>query len=150
MEYCPVDSWVGADAIAHHPGHLIVKGQVADLAACQLALQRWLKQKADQHLVPWLQTVSQTTQLPFDKAVIRSQKKRWASCSSHKVINLNCKLLLIPPPLVNYIFVHELCHTVHMNHSPQFWQLVSVYLPNYKQLDKALDQAWQTFPLWAR
>lgn len=115
---------------------------------CQEALRRWLTRKAYLHLIPWLERVSQDVTLTFSKASVRGQKTRWASCSSKKSISLNYKLLFLPPHLVRYVFIHELCHTIHLNHSLNFWTLVAQKEPNYKQLDIELRKAWRYVPTW--
>ena len=69
---------------------------------------------------------------------IRAQKTRWGSCSSKKNINLNCKLLFMPVEVVNCVMIHELCHTIEMNHSSRFWDLVADCDPNYKENRKSL------------
>jgi len=50
---------------------------------------------------------------------------------------------------VRYVFIHELCHTIHMNHSPKFWALVAEKEPNYQQIDRELRKAWRYVPAWA-
>lgn len=132
-------------AIAHQ---LVLQGQIQSLELCQQALRRWLQRKAHLHLVPWLEQVSEQVSLPFSTASVRGQKTRWASCSSQKSISLNYKLLFLPPRLVRYVLVHELCHTVHLNHSAAFWGLVGEKEPNYRNLDAELRTAWRYVPEW--
>ncbi|MEB3337435.1 MAG: SprT family zinc-dependent metalloprotease [Leptolyngbyaceae bacterium] len=131
------------------PDHrLVLTGLVSDTATCKLVLQQWLIQKGRKHLVPWLQSVSKTSQLPFRKVTVRHQKSKWGSCTDQKNISLNCKLLLLPAPVVNYVLVHELCHTVHLNHSAQFWSLVGSHEANYQTLKKELRQVEREIPSW--
>ncbi len=111
-------------------------------------LQKWLSEQARQYLLPWLAQTAEELELSYSKACIRAQKTRWGSCSAGKVINLNRNLLFLPPALVRYLFVHELSHTRHMNHSPQFWQQVSKYEAEYRRLDTKLGQAGRYLPRW--
>lgn len=67
------------------------------------------------------------------RIAIREQKTRWGSCSSKGNLNFNWKLIFKPPAAIEYVVVHELCHMIHLNHSPAFWNLVERYLPDYKQ-----------------
>lgn len=129
--------------------HLLVTGDLSDQQACRQALQHWLRQHAKAKLVPWLEQVSQDVQLPFQRASVRGQRTRWASCSNQQTISLNYKLLFLPPDLVRYVFIHELCHTLQMNHSAAFWSLVEAKEANYRELDSALRKAWRYVPAWA-
>ena len=52
---------------------------------------------------------------------IQSSKTRWGSCSREKNINLSLYLMLLPAHLVDYVILHELCHTKEMNHGDKFW-----------------------------
>jgi predicted metal-dependent hydrolase len=92
--------------------------------------------------------VSQEIALPFEQVTVRGQKTLWASCSAKTNISLNYKLLFLPPELVRYVFIHELCHTIHLNHSRRFWALVAEKEPRYKQLDAELNKGWIYIPAW--
>jgi len=65
------------------------------------------------------------------KVSIRRLKFTWGSCSPNKKITLNWKLIRAPLYVVNYIIVHELAHLIELNHSPEFWNIVSVQVPEY-------------------
>lgn len=127
---------------------LLVSGGNGEYEATALALTRWTARKARRHLVPWLQHLSQELEMPVSGTVIRNQRTRWASCSPEASISLNQKLLLLPPRLVRYVLVHELCHTVHLNHSKRFWALVRKHEPESAALRRELGGAWQYVPRW--
>ncbi len=128
---------------------LQLQGATHSVETCQAVLQRWLNRKAMLHFEPWLRQVSAEIFLPFGTVSVRHQKTLWASCSSKQSISLNAKLLFLPPHLVRYVFIHELCHTIYMNHSPKFWALVAEKEPNYQQIDRELSKAWRYVPSWA-
>jgi len=57
----------------------------------------------------------------FTDVKIQSSKSRWGSCSREKSINLSLYLMLLPVHLIDYVILHELCHTKEMNHGDKFW-----------------------------
>lgn len=68
----------------------------------------------------------------YSRITIRDQKTRWGSCSSTGTLSFNYRLMFAPPRVLDYVVVHELCHLTHMNHSKDFWNLVSSVQPDYK------------------
>ncbi len=123
-------------------------GSVHHVRKCREALRQWLMEKARQDMTPWLLQLSREHALPFAKVLVKGQKTIWGSCSRHKNLSINFKLMLIARELVRYVFIHELCHTVYLDHSSRFWDLVARIEPNYKELDKALRSAWHSLPRW--
>ena len=115
----------------------------------RVALQQWLNRLSKECLIPWIEEVSEEVNLPFANATIRAQRSRWGSCSSRKQINLNRALMFLSPGAVRYIFIHELCHTIHMNHSERYWALVSRLEPDYRQYEAELRRAITAIPRWA-
>lgn len=140
-------SQIVANTMANN--RLQLQGATHSVETCQAVLQRWLNRKALLHFEPWLRQVSEEISLPFGTVSVRHQKTLWASCSSKQSISLNAKLLFLPSHLVRYVFIHELCHTIHMNHSSKFWALVAEKEPNYQQIDRELRKAWRYVPAWA-
>lgn len=127
---------------------LLVTGNIDQTKACQGVLRKWLAHRAKRDIAPWLRQLGFELDLPCHRISVRGQKTVWASCSSQKNISLNYKLLFLPQPLVHYVLVHELCHTVHMNHSKAFWALVEQKQSDYKWRDQALQKAWRYVPRW--
>ncbi len=70
----------------------------------------------------------------FNQVRIKNNRRTWGSCSSRKNLNFNWRLLTLPAELADYVIIHELCHTVHMDHSRDFWGLVGTFLPDYRRL----------------
>jgi predicted metal-dependent hydrolase len=83
---------------------------------------------------------NQLYNFPIKKVFIRNQKTRWGSCSSRGNLNFNYRLAMLPPRLVDYVVVHELCHLGEFNHSKNFWALVQKTLPNYVELKAELKK----------
>lgn len=127
---------------------LVISGNIAEIESCKALLKQWLIRKAEKHLFGWLRKVSVRVNLPHRTTAVRGQKTLWGSCSGDRNISLNYKLLFLEANVVEYVLLHELCHTVQMNHSDKFWKLVSKFEPNYKVLDKSLNKAWQIVPAW--
>lgn len=85
--------------------------------------------------------LSSDSKLPkINKIVIRSQRSRWGSCSRKGNLNFNCLLMLAPEDVRDYVVVHELCHLIHMDHSPMFWKEVERVLPDYKRPNNWLNK----------
>jgi len=76
----------------------------------------------------------------FERITIKSQKKRWGSCSSARNLNFNWRLIMAPQEVMDYVVVHELCHLRQMNHSEAFWREVETVLPYYKVHKKWLER----------
>ncbi|MCB1823117.1 MAG: M48 family metallopeptidase [Candidatus Competibacteraceae bacterium] len=130
------------------PGRIVVAGQVENMAACHAVLHRWLVRRGQDTLAPWLERLSGETGLRHGGIAIKGQRTRWGSCSARGGINLNYKLLFLPREWVRYVLVHELCHTVELNHSPRFWDLVQRFEPRAREISAALRNARAYLPAW--
>lgn len=111
-------------------------------------LRAWLMDRARATLLPWLAEVSAETGLEYAGATVRRQRSRWGSCSARRTLSLNCALLFVEPELVRQLFVHELAHTRHLDHSRRFWRLVESLEPEYEDRERRLRDAWRSVPAW--
>jgi predicted metal-dependent hydrolase len=135
-------------AVERSPNRLLVYGDTDNTPACKDALRRWLARKTREHIVPWLVRLAREREVELGNVVVKSQRTRWASCSSKKTISLNLRLLCLPEELVRYVLLHELAHCRHMNHSRKFWAEVRSFEPHFERLDAELRSSWRHIPAW--
>lgn len=113
-----------------------------------IELRSFIRDRAKQLLPPMLLELSNSTGLSYSKVSVRSQKTRWGSCSKSGRISLNDQLIFLPRDTVEYLMIHELCHTRHMNHSSEFWSLVEKFCSNFRKHDRVLGQGLKQVPAW--
>jgi len=130
------------------PQLLSIEGEATRRQAVCEALRKWLMRYAAASLVPQLEACARQLDVSFRRALIRRQRTRWGSCSARGTISLNCCLLFQRPEVVEYLFVHELVHTRHMNHSVRFWHEVGRHCADYRRLDRELLDGWRRVPSW--
>lgn len=79
--------------------------------------------------------------IPYPKLKIRTMSSRWGVCNIRdNSVTLNTKLIEYEIDKLDYVIIHELSHFIHFNHSKEFWEQVSKYTPNYKQMRKDLKE----------
>lgn len=110
--------------------------------------KRLLPEKARGYLIPMLARLSKDTELEYRCVRIKWQRTVWGSCSSKGSINLSARLIFLPPELVRYVLIHELCHTKHLNHSASFWRLVASLEPAYRDREAVLHRTEHLVPGW--
>ena len=130
-------------------GQLTVSGDITRATLVRHLLQRWLLRAAHDGLVPWLQSMASEHELGVNRVQVRRQRTRWGSCSRAGTVSINACLMFQRPEVVRYLFVHELAHTLHMDHSRNFWRLVETLEPGWRKLDRELAAGWRSVPHWA-
>jgi predicted metal-dependent hydrolase len=127
---------------------LVLAVSSAQPADIQTILRTFVRQQARQFLNQELAELCQHHGLVYQGCTIRRQKTRWGSCSSRGNISLNEQLMFFPRPLMSHVLLHELAHTVHRNHGPGFYRLLSKLDPDLDSHRRQLRQAAQYIPLW--
>ncbi|MBO4662813.1 MAG: M48 family metallopeptidase [Bacteroidaceae bacterium] len=85
---------------------------------------KYLRKAAKQYLPIRLAELAQQFNFHYTGLKIQSSRTRWGSCSGTNSINLSLFLMRVPEHLIDYVILHELCHTVHHDHSDRFWALM--------------------------
>lgn len=98
-------------------------------------LEQWLKQQAALYMSD--RAVAQAKTLGVAEKItdvrFRKTKTKWGHCNSAGVLQFNPLIMMAPEPVIDYLIAHEVCHLVHMNHSPDFWAVVATVHPEYRQ-----------------
>ena len=126
--HIPRNEWSAETPLREHPTAL-------------KEIRHFYKREAIQLLGARIRHWAEQMNLHPSQVKFREQRTRWGSCSSRKVINLNWRLIVFHPEIIDYVIVHELAHLAHMNHSEHFWGLVEKYMPNYRELMGSLKQS---------
>jgi predicted metal-dependent hydrolase len=110
-------------------------------------LLKFLKEFARTEITKRTKKFSNAYGFEINKIAIRDQSSRWGSCSSLKNLNFNWRLIFAPSGVLDYVIVHELCHTAQMNHSKAFWDLVTVVMPDWKTSRRWLRENSRTLEI---
>lgn len=102
--------------------------------------EKWLKSVAKKHFEERTGQLSIALNLPYNKLFVRTEKRKWGNCSSLKNISLNWRLVKAPKFVIDYVIVHELVHTIMMNHSHKFWTLLRSLYPDYEKAQNWLEK----------
>jgi predicted metal-dependent hydrolase len=104
----------------------------------QRGMNKALRVQAKAYLPRRLRHLASEYDFSYQKVRLSSAGTRWGSCSSQGTVSLNIWLMQLPFELIDYVLLHELCHTRYMNHSPAFWAELTRYCPGYKALRRRL------------
>jgi predicted metal-dependent hydrolase len=128
------------DHVARRGDVLYVKlGQPGEDAVRE-ALERWYRRRARVEVTARLDAAVRRAGTGYSRLTIRSQRTRWASCSSGGAMSFNWRLLLAPEPILDYVVEHEVAHLEVLDHSPRFWALLGSRCPEYREHERWLKR----------
>ncbi|SFP67659.1 hypothetical protein SAMN05216229_104274 [Geopseudomonas sagittaria] len=104
-------------------------------------LDNFYRERAQEKLPARVRHWERQTGLQSQGARIRHFQSRWASCDARNVLEFHPRVMELPANVVDYIIVHELCHTVEKNHTRAFWALVAQHLPRWRRQHEILERA---------
>ena len=106
----------------------------------RVTIVRALRIEAKEYLPNRTYELAKKLEFKLNRVFIKNNKTLWGSCSGENNINLNLHLIRLPSHLIDYVIIHELCHTVEKNHGPRFWKLMDSILGDAKNISKELKQ----------
>jgi predicted metal-dependent hydrolase len=109
---------------------------------------RALKREAERLLPPRLANLATKHNKQYASVTVKQLKRRWGSCDSNKNIALNLFLMELPWDYIDYVLLHELAHTIEMNHGPDFWRELTSMQPRARDLAKQLHTHRPTVGTW--
>ncbi len=99
-----------------------------------------LKKILKTYLEQQLPLIAQKMQTSYTGFSIRNNAKVLGSCSYHNRLSFALLLVCAQKEAIDYVIIHELAHTIHKNHSKNFWRCVKIFCPNYRALREHLKQ----------
>jgi predicted metal-dependent hydrolase len=94
-------------------------------------MKEWYVEQARKITTDRLRFFGRLGKFDYSGPTITDAKTRWGSCSGTNGISFSWKLVMAPMKIIDYVVIHELCHTVHHDHSVRFWSLIGKFYPEY-------------------
>jgi predicted metal-dependent hydrolase len=117
-----IEIWRG-EIVVRYPSWLSSDSEDVQ-GAIEFGIVEALRREAKEILPPMVERLAAKHGFRYGAVRIKAVKSKWGSCTARGDINLSLFLMLLPDYLVEYIVLHELCHTIHLNHSPKFHALL--------------------------
>lgn len=97
------------------------------------ALVRWYKRQAEHKLTEKVQRFAPIVGVTPNGIGVKSFRSRWGSCTAKGKLEFNWQIMMAPNRMVDYVVMHELCHLIRHDHSPEFWREMARVMPDYDQ-----------------
>lgn len=129
-------------AVAYHSGFTVDLPQWAGSDADHLVaseLRHWLKQRARREVKRIAASYAKGFGLIPRSIRAADFTHGWGSCGPGGNILINWHLIFAPPPVLDYVVAHELCHLRVRSHGPDFWRLLATIHPSFAEAKGWLD-----------
>ena len=125
--------------VRHHPDSDITDSDVQQII--NKGITEALRREAKEYIPQRVEEIARRIGLEYRSVSVRATRSKWGSCSSRNDLSMSVYLMLLPDHLIDFIIIHELCHTVHRNHSAAFHALVDHHVGGReKELNRELKQ----------
>jgi predicted metal-dependent hydrolase len=137
-EPCGLRFTEGAEFLRKHDGEFLLGAELSSRA--RSLFRTWYRARAREILEDRVAHFALRMGLTCRSVRITDAKERWGSCSAAGSLNFAWRLVMAPPPVIDYVIVHELAHLLEMNHSRRFWERLGRILPDYAKRRKWLRE----------
>jgi predicted metal-dependent hydrolase len=132
----------GSEIVIKYPSQLDFDDPIVQTAA-ERGAKKALWIEGERLLPQRLKLLADKHGFDFKNITVKQLKTKWGSCNQKHEITLNYYLMQLPWHLIDYVLIHELVHTEHLNHSDGFWQKFEEVLPGAKKIRNEL-KAYKT------
>lgn len=116
----------------------------SDFELKKKTMDKWLKNYCNEILLAVCKSVYPKVQkygIQFPKLRFRNMVSRWGSCQPKRgVLTFNIALIESPLSCVEYVVTHEFTHFLQPNHSKKFYQLLTMFMPDWNERKKILEK----------
>lgn len=103
-------------------------------------IKKWYKDQCSKTMSERVKEFSIKYNLMYKTITIKEQKTVWGTCNINNDLTFNWKIMFFDLEVIDYLIVHELVHTIHKNHSKNYWDAVERIIPNHKELRNRLKK----------
>lgn len=105
--------------------------------------KKWYLNQALKKIEPLVIKYAKSLGVEYNQLKISEMKYRWGSCTPANNIIFNWRIIKAPMYVLEYLVAHELVHLIEDNHTPRFWNILSIQVPNYEKAKNWLKQKGQ-------
>ncbi len=122
--------WVGTDPLGGPA--LCVAGEAPHVAR---RITDHLKREARSDITAAVRRHAGAAGVEVGRITLRDTSSRWGSCSAKGDLSFSWRLIMAPPPVLDYLAAHEVAHRLELNHGPRFWQVVERLFPARREAE---------------
>lgn len=105
--------------------------------------KKWYLNQALKKIEPLATRYAKSLGVEYNQFKTSEMKYRWGSCTPANNIIFNWRIIKAPMYVLEYLVAHELVHLIEDNHTPRFWNILSIQVPNYEKAKKWLKKNGQ-------
>ncbi|MEZ7494417.1 SprT family zinc-dependent metalloprotease [Leeuwenhoekiella aequorea] len=95
--------------------------------------KKWYLSQALKKIEPLATKYAKSLGVEYNQFKTSEMKYRWGSCTPANNIIFNWRIIKAPMYVLEYLVAHELVHLIEDNHTPRFWNILSIQVPNYEK-----------------